>query len=81
MDSLVYTRYQKAVQRVDLSRITCSEEGEDCPPNCKGNLYRLPGEGQSGHRVLLSQIIEPICSRITEKTAPFDEEKNAFLVH
>jgi len=76
------------VETVDFTRLTCSEEGEDCPIGRKGDghrflgltrcdLHRLPGEGQNGHRAVLCQIIGPILRRITENTAPFGEEKSA----
>lgn len=66
---LVHTRDQVTVETVDFTQRTCSEEGEDCPIDRKGDghrflrftrydLHRLPGEGENGHRV------EP-CDRFT----------------
>jgi len=89
MDPLVHTRDHGTVEKVNFTRRTCSEEGEDCPIGRKGDghsflgftrcyLHQVPGEGQNGHRAVLCRIIGPIRRRITENTAPFGEEKVLF---
>ena len=73
---------------MDFTRRTCSEEGEDCPIDRKGDgnrfleftsydLLPLPGEWQNGHRLYYAELLSD--SKLNcRKTAPFGEEKIAF---
>jgi len=43
MDPLVHTRDQGTIETVNITRRTCSEEGEDCPFGRKGYDHRFFG--------------------------------------